>query len=67
MDKPLGVWVGTNDEVCNPAKLIDYASSNREKSTTDTLRIVPKDNHLGILTDGASYLGPWIHANSSKS
>jgi pimeloyl-ACP methyl ester carboxylesterase len=66
MDKPLGVWVGANDEVFNATKLIDYASSNLKKSTTDTLKVVPGDNHLGILTDGASYLGPWIDANSTK-
>ena len=64
MDKPLGVWVGAEDEVFDPNKLIDYARTNTKKSTVDTFAIVPKDNHLGILTDGAAYLGPWIDAHS---
>jgi pimeloyl-ACP methyl ester carboxylesterase len=66
LDKPLGVWVGANDEVFDPTKVIDYASTNTKKSTMDTFAVVPKDNHLGILTDGASYLGPWIDAHSTK-
>ena len=65
MDKPVGVWVGANDEVFNAGKLIDYARTNLKKSTSDTLTIVPKDNHLGVLTNGADYVGPWIDAHSS--
>ena len=64
MDKPLGVWVGANDEVFNPAKLLSYARTNAKKSTMDTFATVPGDNHLGILTDGANYLGPWIDAHA---
>ena len=64
MDKPLGVWVGADDEVFNANNLIGYARTNLNKSTSDTLAIVPKDNHLGILTNGAGYIGPWIDAHS---
>lgn len=66
MTKPLGLWVGAHDEVFNPTKVLGYARANLRKSTTDTLAIVPGDNHLGILTDGASYLGPWIDAHATK-
>ncbi|HEY4460861.1 MAG TPA: alpha/beta hydrolase [Pseudonocardiaceae bacterium] len=66
MTKPLGVWVGANDEVFDPAKLLNYARTNAKQSTSDTFAVVPKDNHLGILTDGAAYLGPWIDAHSGK-
>jgi pimeloyl-ACP methyl ester carboxylesterase len=65
LTKPLGLWVGANDEVFDPDKVIGYARANLKQSTKDTLAIVPKDNHLGILTDGASYLGPWIDAHST--
>jgi hypothetical protein len=64
LTKPVGAWVGANDEVFNATTLIDYARASLKKSTSDTLAIVPEDNHLGILTDGASYVGPWIDAHS---
>lgn len=59
MDKPMGMWVGAQDEVFDAAKLRAYADQAGNLGQ-DTVRIVPKDNHLGILTDGASYVGPWI-------
>jgi hypothetical protein len=60
------VWVGADDEVFNANRLVDYARSNAKKSTSDNFTVVPKDNHLGILTDGAAYLGPWIDAHAEK-
>lgn len=64
VDKPMGVWVGEQDEVFDATKLRSYAEQAGNLGQ-DTIRIVPKDNHLGILTDGASYVGPWIDKEAS--
>lgn len=61
MTKPLGVWIGAKDEVFDPAKVLAYA---HQSPTATTTRTVPGDNHLGILTDGADYLGPWLDSHA---
>jgi alpha-beta hydrolase superfamily lysophospholipase len=57
MNKPLGVWVGAQDEVFNAGKVVTYA---RQAGAGGTFAVVPGDDHLGILTNGADQVGPWI-------
>ncbi|MFD4530549.1 alpha/beta hydrolase [Kitasatospora sp. NPDC058397] len=59
LTKPLGVWIGAQDEVFNPARVIAYAAQAGHPAN-DTFQTVAHDNHLGILTDGAASIGPWI-------
>ncbi|MEV7357023.1 hypothetical protein [Kitasatospora sp. NPDC091276] len=57
LTKPLGVWIGAQDEVFNPARVIAYAARAGHPAD-DTFQTVTHDNHLGILTDGAASIGP---------
>lgn len=57
MTKPLGVWVGAQDEVFNAGKVVGYA---RQAGAGGTFAIVPGDDHLGIVANGADQVGPWI-------
>ncbi|WP_328610219.1 lysophospholipase [Amycolatopsis sp. NBC_00345] len=61
MTKPLGVWIGAQDEVFDAAKVVAYA---RQAGSGGTFATVPHANHLGILTTGAEQIGPWITAHA---
>ncbi|GAA1683360.1 hypothetical protein GCM10009765_35700 [Fodinicola feengrottensis] len=58
LDKPLGVWIGSQDEVFNPAKELAYAAKAHQ--VKPTLGTIPGRTHLGVLSNGADSLGPWI-------
>jgi len=62
-DKPLGVWIGSQDEVFDPAKVIAYLQ--KSDRANPTLTEVPGADHLGILKLGADYIGPWIALRAS--
>lgn len=61
MTKPLGVWVGAQDEVFDAAKVVAYA---RQAGAGGTFATVPHDNHLGVVATGADQIGPWITAHA---
>lgn len=52
---PVGVWVGENDEVLFAERLVAFCKGHSCDST-----VVPGVNHLGILVNAHSFLGPWI-------
>jgi len=59
-DKPLGIWIGSQDEVFNPLKVLAYA--RKAAQVAPTLVEVPGTDHLGILKNGGDYIGSWIDA-----
>ena len=61
-DKPLGVWIGSNDEVFNPLKVLSCA--RKAAPVAPTLIEVPGTDHLGILKNGGDYIGSWIDART---
>lgn len=60
LDKPFGLWIGSNDEVFNPSKVVAYAQQASKVIEHSQVEIVPGQNHLGILDDAASLIGDWI-------
>ena len=60
LDAPVGVWVGAQDEVFDPAKLVAYAKQHGGPKTTAAT--VPGASHLGVL-DHSVLMGQWILAN----
>ena len=62
LDKPLGVWIGADDEVFSPSRVLAYAQQHAGQMDP-TLEQVPDRDHLGILQNGADYIGPWIDAH----
>jgi alpha-beta hydrolase superfamily lysophospholipase len=65
LDRPLGVWIGSLDEVFDPAKVLDYAAS--AGGTELTREEITGADHLGVLEDGAASIGPWIDAHADPS
>jgi alpha-beta hydrolase superfamily lysophospholipase len=57
---PFGLWVGAEDELFLPDKVLafaDLATSVRAKSEA---AVVPSARHLSILVDAHRLIGPWI-------
>jgi alpha-beta hydrolase superfamily lysophospholipase len=60
--KPVGVWVGSDDEVFDPAKVLVWAR-NAPQATTGT---VAGADHLGIIDRGVTDVGTWLDQQTTK-
>jgi acylglycerol lipase len=60
LDKPFGLWIGSNDEVFVPDKVVAYAQQAGKVIDRSQVEIVPGPTHLGILDNAASLIGGWI-------
>merc|ERR1712232_502356 len=72
--KPVGLWVGADDELFDAQKVTEFVTSpNNNKPTTTTpaittgTKILPGKSHLGILVDIHKEMGPWIVASSKST
>ena len=53
---PIGLWVGSEDELFLPEKVAAYIPSSEKNVGI----VVPGENHLGILVRVHEQIGPWI-------
>ncbi|UXW86485.1 lysophospholipase [Microbacterium azadirachtae] len=60
LDRPVGVWIGGDDEVFDPSRVAAYAEAHTGNRAA--VSIVPHESHLGILDDPAP-VGEWILAH----
>jgi alpha-beta hydrolase superfamily lysophospholipase len=60
--KPVGVWIGSDDEVLNAAKVVAWA----RHAPQATAVIVPGADHLGILDRGVTAVGTWIDQQAAR-
>lgn len=60
--KPVGVWIGSDDEVFDPAKVLAWAR-NAPQVTTVT---VPGADHLGVLDRGVTDVGTWLDQQAAR-
>ncbi len=60
--KPVGVWIGSRDEVFDPAKVVAYTKKYDKKATAAQ---VPVADHLGIIDRGADALGAWVRRQAA--
>ncbi|OBZ18514.1 hypothetical protein A8L34_02740 [Bacillus sp. FJAT-27264] len=60
IDKPFGLWVGADDEIMNPQKIVDFAGNAKQVKDQSSTQIVPGEKHLTILNDTADLIGPWV-------
>lgn len=58
IDRPVGLWVGSDDEQFVAETVADYAKAVEGVGTRGV--VVPGKNHLGILVDVHQFIGPWI-------
>eukprot|EP00571_Detonula_confervacea_P002540 CAMPEP_0172318312 /NCGR_PEP_ID=MMETSP1058-20130122/34509_1 /TAXON_ID=83371 /ORGANISM="Detonula confervacea, Strain CCMP 353" /LENGTH=347 /DNA_ID=CAMNT_0013033115 /DNA_START=24 /DNA_END=1067 /DNA_ORIENTATION=- len=56
--KPIGLWVGSEDELFVPEKVTDFIP--KRDNDNNTGEVVPGKNHLGILVGIHERIGQWI-------
>jgi acylglycerol lipase len=60
LDRPFGLWIGSEDELFLPGKVLRYAglaAAVRDASEAD---VIPGERHLSILVHAHETIGPWI-------
>ncbi|MFF2089785.1 alpha/beta hydrolase [Paenibacillus sp. NPDC058174] len=60
IDKPFGLWVGADDEIMNPQKVVQFADNAKQVKGQSFTQIVPDEKHLTILNDTAQLIGAWL-------
>jgi alpha-beta hydrolase superfamily lysophospholipase len=61
--KPVGVWIGSDDEVFDAAKVLAWAR-HAPRATTG---IVAGADHLGVLDRGVPDVGAWLDQQSAQN
>jgi alpha-beta hydrolase superfamily lysophospholipase len=60
--KPVGVWIGSDDEVFNGARVLAWAR-NAPQATTGT---VAGADHLGVIDRSVTDVGTWLDRQATK-
>ncbi len=64
---PFGLWIGANDEIFDPEKVIEFGHSATQSRTNSTSTIIPNQTHLGILVTAHEFIGPWLEQQITRS
>lgn len=62
--KPIGIWIGSRDEVFSPSKVFGYAKKATHAPLT--LGTIPGATHLGIINAAAASVGEWIDTSAKR-
>jgi acylglycerol lipase len=57
---PFGLWVGADDELFDPNKVIEFGHLNTQVPDGCVSAVVADRNHLGILVSAHEFIGPWL-------
>jgi pimeloyl-ACP methyl ester carboxylesterase len=60
--KPVGVWIGSADEVFNASKVLAWAK-NAPQATTG---VVTGADHLGVIDHGVTDIGTWLDRQAAR-
>lgn len=60
LDRPFGLWIGSDDELFLPDKVLEFAQLSRSVRAYSQAHTVPGANHLGILVRAHETIGPWL-------
>ena len=60
LDRPFGLWIGTDDELFVPEKVLAFADLAQPLQPHSDVRSIVGANHLGILLRAHEVIGPWI-------
>jgi alpha-beta hydrolase superfamily lysophospholipase len=66
IDRPFGLWIGANDEVMYPDRIVAFAQRATKVISSSQVEIVPNETHLSILKSIASKIGPWVKDHVSE-
>lgn len=60
IDRAFGLWIGSEDELFLPDKVISFADLATSVAGESRAAIVPGKKHLSILMNAHELIGPWI-------
>jgi alpha-beta hydrolase superfamily lysophospholipase len=67
IDRPFGLWIGSDDELFLPEKVIAFGNSAKLKRNGSVADIIPGAKHLSVLLNAHKIIGPWITQMVTKS
>ena len=59
--EPLGLWIGENDELFDPDKVLALMDLPDRKHAVSQAYVVPHARHLSVLLKAGDDVGKWIH------
>lgn len=62
IDRPVGLWIGSEDELIDPEKIIAFASSGGLLSSLSEIVMIKQVNHASILLCVHEKIGLWIES-----
>jgi acylglycerol lipase len=60
LDRPLGLWIGEEDELFLPDKVLEFAHLPARGQILSHFSAIPGAKHLSILVCAHEVIGPWI-------
>jgi alpha-beta hydrolase superfamily lysophospholipase len=60
LDRPFGLWIGEEDELFVPEKVLAFADLATRVRTESEAKSIPHEKHLSILLHAHETIGPWI-------
>jgi pimeloyl-ACP methyl ester carboxylesterase len=60
IDRPFGLWIGTDDELFIPDKVLAFGSYAQLLQAGSIVTSIPGEKHLSVLVTAHKTIGPWI-------
>lgn len=64
---PIGLWIGADDELFLPEKVVDFVPNTNNNGQTNVGIVVPDQNHLSILLRVHEHIGPWMTTTTTTN
>ncbi len=66
LDQSFGMWIGKNDELFIPEKVLAFADLATQVRETSISNMIPEEEHLSILINAHQFIGKWITQQLEK-
>ena len=60
LDRPFGLWIGSEDELFVPDRVLAYADLATGVGSLSQAAVIPGAKHLSVLVRAHETIGPWI-------
>ena len=60
LDRPFGLWIGSEDELFVPDAVLSYADLAKGAHEQSEAAVIPGARHLSVLIGAHETIGPWI-------
>ena len=67
LDRPLGLWIGSEDELFVPGAVLAYADLVEDADKRSEAAIIPGARHLSVLIRAHEAVGPWITRTATST